>query len=240
MEKSAGVSAAPPSGPPATAVALPAAPASTGADIAAAFDSAVDAGAGGRPPSPRRKDGKGPPATTSTPLRTPTPTPVLAAASMLRGAAASAPPAFHSNSDAAGAGRVPSPRRIREHSPRLHYDHDSDNSTASASEDGGGDASYASPLPRARPSPNIRTSSIKPIRTRPMDVSSRDAAAASSELRTKCRPVDQKGPTWYGALKTRSSFSAPSLITMPRKAGSLLHFRTHKLSAQADFWATHS
>ncbi|XP_012702316.2 probable transcription factor At4g00390 [Setaria italica] len=153
-----------------------------------ASDGEADAGRfySTRPPGdpPRLRCGRG------------TRTPVLAAASLSRGAAASAPPASHSDSDAAAAGvRVPSPRRNRERTPRVHSDPDSDNSIATASEDGGGDASDAFPSPRARLSTHIKTSSIKPIRTRPMDVSSRDAAAASSELRTKHRPGYQKRPS---------------------------------------------
>ena len=173
-------------------------PTSAGADVAAASD--ADAGAGGRAPSPRRGDGKGPPsdhvdsdadADAGTGRRVPSP--------RRRGERS---PSFHSGSDA-DAGRVPSPRRNRERTPRLHSDSDSDNSvatanfTATTSEDDGGGAGAASPSPRPRPSSPIKVSSIKPIRTRPMDVPFRDAAA-SSDLRTKRRhrPIERRTPEY--------------------------------------------
>ncbi|PUZ51837.1 hypothetical protein GQ55_6G222600 [Panicum hallii var. hallii] len=185
-----------------SAAALSSTPTSAGADVAAASDAA--AASGGRAPSPRRGDGKGPPgdhlysdadadAGNGTSRRVPSPT--------RRGDRS---PSFHSDSDAdaaAAGGRVPSPRRNRERTPRLHSD--SDNSVATAnftvttSEDDGGGAGDASPSPRPRLSTPIKASSIKPIRTRPMDVTGHDAAL-SSELRSKRRhsPSERRTPEY--------------------------------------------
>nr|CAB3481273.1 unnamed protein product [Digitaria exilis] len=112
----------------------------------------------------------------------------------------------HSDSDAtaAAAGREPSPRRSRERTARL--DADSDNSAATAtviitsSEDDGGGAGDASPSPEALQSSYIKASAIKPIRTRPMDLSGRDAAK-SYELRTRSRP----SPSGFGEHQKRAS-----------------------------------
>ncbi|CAO2188544.1 unnamed protein product [Urochloa humidicola] len=173
----------PPNLHPSTA-ALSSTPTSVGPDVASASDSRPEAGASGRAPSsPRRRDDKVPPddnldsgadADAGTGRRVASP--------RRRGERSSS---LHSDSDAS-AGRVPSPRRT----PLLHCDSDSDSdnpaSMATASEDDGGDASDPSPSPRVRPSPQIKTSSIKPIRTRPMVAPSLDAAP-SSVVRTKRR-----------------------------------------------------
>ncbi|RLN05330.1 hypothetical protein C2845_PM13G19760 [Panicum miliaceum] len=169
---------------------------------AALSSTPTSAGAGGRAPSPMRGDGKGAPgdhldsgadadAGTGTGRRVPSP--------RHRGERS---PSFHSDSDAdadaaGGGGRVPSPRRNRERTPRLHSDSDSDNSVATASEDDGGGAGDASPSSRPRLSSPIKASSIKPIRTRPMDVTGHDAAA-SSGLRTKRRhsPSERHTPEY--------------------------------------------
>ncbi|CAO2169361.1 unnamed protein product [Urochloa humidicola] len=147
---------------------------SVGPDVASASDSRPEAGASGRAPSLRRRDDTVPPGDNLD---------SGADADAGTGRRGERSPSLHSDSDAS-AGRVPSPRRT----PRLHCDSDSDNPAAMAiaSEDDGGDASDPSPSPRARPSPHIKTSSIKPIRTRPMAAPSLDAAA-SSVVRTKRR-----------------------------------------------------
>ncbi|CAL4999274.1 unnamed protein product [Urochloa decumbens] len=176
-----------------SAAALSSSPSSAGPDAAAASDPGADAGAGGRAPSPRRRDGKAPRGDNLD---------SDADADVATGRRVASPrrrgerfPSLHSDSDAAaaaGGGRAPSPRRNLGRTPRLHCDSDSDNSNAIAtvaatvSEDDGDDASDPSPSPRARPSLHIKASSIKPIRTRPMDASSLDAAA-SSQVRTKRR-----------------------------------------------------
>ncbi|CAO2206983.1 unnamed protein product [Urochloa humidicola] len=169
-----------------SAAALSSSPTSAGPDIAAASNPGADAGAGGRAPSPRRRDGKGAPGDNLDS------DPDAAAASARRVASPSRrgerSPSLHSESNAAaaGGGRAPSPRRNRDRTPCLHSDPDSDNSNSTSWEDDGRDAGDPSPSRRARPSPHIKASSVKPIRTRPMAAPSLDAAA-SSEVRTKRR-----------------------------------------------------
>ncbi|KAF8769496.1 hypothetical protein HU200_006532 [Digitaria exilis] len=170
------------------AAALSSTPTSAGADFAAASDSEANGAAGGgrRGSPPRRRDRKGPPrdrldSDADADARAPSPR-----------RRAERSPSFQSDSDADAAGHVRSPRRNRERTPRRRSDSDSDNSAAAAgSEDAG--AGDASPLPRARRSSRIETSNIKPVSTRPMEVTRRDAAG-SSQRRSKRRHISpQRG-----------------------------------------------
>ncbi|OEL33676.1 hypothetical protein BAE44_0005305 [Dichanthelium oligosanthes] len=151
------------------------------AALASTPTAGADAGAGGRASSPRRRDGEDPPrdhldSDADTGRRAPSP--------RRRGERS---PSSHSDSDAeadavATAGRASSPRRKSELTPLLDLDSGSDTATAPSEDDGD-----ASPSPRACPSSHIKTSSVKPISTRPMDAPLRADAAASSEPRFKRR-----------------------------------------------------